>query len=115
MFVLLESNPEVMTSLLHNPGLSPTLSLHDVYSLTDPALLSFVPQVTALGYGAMGLPENQAESGNNILKPVIYRGFQFNKLVRAPEITIVPSTARLGPYVMPTLADYQNCLATSFK
>ncbi|KFY89580.1 hypothetical protein V500_05604, partial [Pseudogymnoascus sp. VKM F-4518 (FW-2643)] len=33
-----------MTSLLHNLGLSPTLSIHDVYSLTDPTLLSLVPR-----------------------------------------------------------------------
>ncbi|KAF2102901.1 putative ubiquitin carboxyl-terminal hydrolase [Rhizodiscina lignyota] len=43
-FVPLENNPEVMTSLVRNLGLSPTLSFHDVYSIDDPTLLSFVPR-----------------------------------------------------------------------
>ncbi|KAM3424096.1 hypothetical protein BST61_g11355 [Cercospora zeina] len=43
-FVPLENNPEVMTTLLHNLGLSPTLSFHDVFSLSDPSLLAFVPR-----------------------------------------------------------------------
>lgn len=33
-----------MTSLIHQLGLPPTLSFHDVYSLTDPSLLSFLPR-----------------------------------------------------------------------
>ncbi|KAI9745618.1 MAG: ubiquitinyl hydrolase 1 [Claussenomyces sp. TS43310] len=48
-FVPLENNPEVMTSLVHNLGLSPALSFHDVFSIDDPDLLSFVPRpATAL-------------------------------------------------------------------
>ncbi|KAL9618582.1 MAG: hypothetical protein Q9160_006693 [Pyrenula sp. 1 TL-2023] len=43
-FVPLENNPEVMTSLIHQLGLPPSLAFHDVYSLTDPSLLSFVPR-----------------------------------------------------------------------
>ncbi|KFY59245.1 hypothetical protein V497_04398 [Pseudogymnoascus sp. VKM F-4516 (FW-969)] len=43
-FVPLENNPQVMTSLLHSLGVSPTLSLHDVFSLSDPSLLAFVPR-----------------------------------------------------------------------
>ena len=43
-FVPLENNPEVMTSLVHHLGVSPNLSFHDVYSLTDPDLLSFLPR-----------------------------------------------------------------------
>lgn len=43
-FPHLENNPEVMTSLLHNLGLSPSLSFQDVYSISDPSLLSFVPR-----------------------------------------------------------------------
>jgi ubiquitin carboxyl-terminal hydrolase L3 len=39
-----ENNPEVMTSLLHTLGLSPHLSFHDVYSISDPDLLAFVPR-----------------------------------------------------------------------
>ncbi|KAK4126227.1 cysteine proteinase [Parathielavia appendiculata] len=43
-FIPLEANPELLTSLLHQLGLSPALSIHDVYSLTDSALLAFIPR-----------------------------------------------------------------------
>ncbi|KAI5362790.1 Putative peptidase C12, ubiquitin carboxyl-terminal hydrolase [Septoria linicola] len=43
-FIPLENNPEVMTSLLHNLGLSKSLSFHDVFSIDDPDLLAFVPR-----------------------------------------------------------------------
>ncbi|KAK4134351.1 ubiquitin carboxyl-terminal hydrolase isozyme L1 [Trichocladium antarcticum] len=43
-FIPLEANPELLTSLLHTLGLSPALAIHDVYSLTDPSLLAFVPR-----------------------------------------------------------------------
>ncbi|KAI9757161.1 MAG: UDP-glucose-4-epimerase [Chaenotheca gracillima] len=43
-FVPLENNPEVMTSLVHKLGLSQALSFTDVYSITDPDLLSFLPR-----------------------------------------------------------------------
>lgn len=33
-----------MTTLLLNLGLSPTLSFHDVFSISDPDLLAFVPR-----------------------------------------------------------------------
>lgn len=33
-----------MTSLLHKLGLSPTLQFHDVFSIDDPDLLSFIPR-----------------------------------------------------------------------
>ena len=39
-----ENNPEVMSSLVHNLGLSSEVSWHDVYSLDDPSLLAFVPR-----------------------------------------------------------------------
>ena len=39
-----ENNPEVMTSLAHKLGLSPSISFHDVYSLTDPDLLAILPR-----------------------------------------------------------------------
>lgn len=42
-FVPLEANPELMTTLLHTLGLGPELAMHDVYSLTDRDLLSFIP------------------------------------------------------------------------
>ena len=40
----IENNPEVMTSLVHKLGLSPTLAFHDVWSIDDPEMLSFVPR-----------------------------------------------------------------------
>ncbi len=43
-FVPLENNPEVMTNLSHKLGLSQSLQFHEVYSLTDPDLLSFLPR-----------------------------------------------------------------------
>lgn len=33
-----------MTTLIHQLGLPPTISYHDVYSLTEPSLLSFLPR-----------------------------------------------------------------------
>ncbi|RMZ89302.1 hypothetical protein DV736_g3462, partial [Chaetothyriales sp. CBS 134916] len=39
-----ENNPEVMTSLVRELGLSPTLQFHDVFSLTEPTLLEFLPR-----------------------------------------------------------------------
>ncbi|KAL2189643.1 cysteine proteinase [Thermothelomyces heterothallicus CBS 203.75] len=43
-FVPLEANPELMTNLLHTLGLSRSLAVHDVYSLTEPSLLAFIPR-----------------------------------------------------------------------
>ncbi|KAK5107616.1 hypothetical protein LTR62_000951 [Meristemomyces frigidus] len=43
-FVPLENNPELMTTLLHTLGLSSSLHFHDVYSISDPDLLAFVPR-----------------------------------------------------------------------
>ncbi|ORY09685.1 hypothetical protein BCR34DRAFT_625629 [Clohesyomyces aquaticus] len=43
-FIPLENNPEVMSSLVHNLGLSPKLSFHDVWSIDDPDMLAFVPR-----------------------------------------------------------------------
>ena len=43
-FIPLEANPEVMTTLLRRLGLSDSLAVHDVYSITEPELLAFVPR-----------------------------------------------------------------------
>lgn len=43
-FIPLEANPELMTSLLHKLGLSGALQCHDVYSISDPELLAFIPR-----------------------------------------------------------------------
>ena len=40
----LESNPEIFNGLAHKIGLSPVVLFHDVYSITDPDLLAFLPQ-----------------------------------------------------------------------
>ena len=40
----LENNPEVMSSLLHQLGMSKSIGFHDVYSIDDPELLAFVPR-----------------------------------------------------------------------
>ncbi|QRG37989.1 hypothetical protein FDK38_002378 [Candidozyma auris] len=40
----LESNPEIFNSLAHKIGLSPVLEFNDVFSITDPQLLAFLPQ-----------------------------------------------------------------------
>ena len=40
----IENNPEVMSSLLHELGLSKSIGFHDVYSIDDPDLLAFVPR-----------------------------------------------------------------------
>jgi len=39
-----ESNPEVMTDLVHRLGLSKDLAFHDVFSIDEPELLAFVPR-----------------------------------------------------------------------
>ena len=41
---MLESNPEVMNHLAYTLGLKRKLAFYDVYSLTDPDLLSFIPR-----------------------------------------------------------------------
>jgi ubiquitin carboxyl-terminal hydrolase L3 len=43
-FIPLEANPQLMTDLIHKLGVSEALQIHDVYSLTDPELLSFIPR-----------------------------------------------------------------------
>ncbi|CAG8303629.1 unnamed protein product [Penicillium nalgiovense] len=43
-FVPLENNPEVMSHLVHQLGLAPTLGFTDVFSIDEPDLLAFVPR-----------------------------------------------------------------------
>ncbi|GLA83079.1 ubiquitinyl hydrolase 1 [Aspergillus tubingensis] len=43
-FVPLENNPEVMTHLVRQLGLSPTLGFTDVWSIDSPDLLAFIPR-----------------------------------------------------------------------
>jgi ubiquitin carboxyl-terminal hydrolase L3 len=44
MFMVLENNPEVMNHLARSLGLDDSLSFYDIYSLTDPDLLAFIPR-----------------------------------------------------------------------
>jgi ubiquitin carboxyl-terminal hydrolase L3 len=39
-----ENNPEVMSALVHKLGLNKKLEFHDVFSIDEPELLSFVPR-----------------------------------------------------------------------
>lgn len=41
---MLENNPEVMNHLARSLGLDDKLSFYDIYSLTDPDLLAFIPR-----------------------------------------------------------------------
>lgn len=41
---LIRCNPELMTTLIRGLGMPPPLSFVDVYSLTEPELLAFVPR-----------------------------------------------------------------------
>ncbi|KAL3426891.1 ubiquitin carboxyl-terminal hydrolase, family 1 [Phlyctema vagabunda] len=43
-WTVLENNPEALNQLSHQLGLPPSLSFHDVYSLTEPDLLSLIPR-----------------------------------------------------------------------
>ncbi|KAI0809950.1 ubiquitin carboxyl-terminal hydrolase, family 1 [Xylaria sp. FL0064] len=43
-FIPLESNPTLFTRLIHQLGVSSSLSFYDVWSLDDPELLSLVPR-----------------------------------------------------------------------
>jgi ubiquitin carboxyl-terminal hydrolase L3 len=43
-FIPLESDPDVFTSLIHQLGVSRTISFHDVLSIHDPELLAFIPR-----------------------------------------------------------------------
>ncbi|OJD19397.1 hypothetical protein AJ78_00667 [Emergomyces pasteurianus Ep9510] len=43
-FVPLENNPEVMSHLIHQLGVSPALGFTDIYSIDDPDIIAFVPR-----------------------------------------------------------------------
>ncbi|KAF2124892.1 cysteine proteinase [Dothidotthia symphoricarpi CBS 119687] len=44
LFTVLENNPQVMNHLAQALGLDDSLSFYDIYSLTDPDLLAFIPR-----------------------------------------------------------------------
>src|SRR5688572_8347627 len=44
VFIPLENNPEVFTSLVHDLGASDELGFYDVFSIDDPDLLAFIPR-----------------------------------------------------------------------
>jgi ubiquitin carboxyl-terminal hydrolase L3 len=43
-WVPIESDPTILTEYTHALGLSSTLAFHDVYSISDPDLLAFLPR-----------------------------------------------------------------------
>jgi len=43
-WVPLESDPRIITEYAQALGLAPALAFHDVYSISDPEVLSFVPR-----------------------------------------------------------------------
>ncbi|RDW69766.1 ubiquitin carboxyl-terminal hydrolase-3 [Coleophoma cylindrospora] len=43
-WTVLENNPQALNQLSHELGLPTNLSFHDVYSLTEPSLLSLIPR-----------------------------------------------------------------------
>jgi ubiquitin carboxyl-terminal hydrolase L3 len=44
LFTVLENNPQVMDQLSRQLGLDDSLAFYDIYSLTDPDLLDFIPR-----------------------------------------------------------------------
>jgi ubiquitin carboxyl-terminal hydrolase L3 len=71
---LLENNPAVFNALSAKLGLSPDLEWHDIYSLTEPSLLSLIPRpVLAL---LVIMPFTPAWRANRMVedkdKPLIY-------------------------------------------
>ncbi|KAN0095693.1 ubiquitin carboxyl-terminal hydrolase [Hyaloscypha variabilis] len=75
-FTILENNPAVFNALSAKLGLSPDLEWHDVYSLTEPSLLSLIPRpVLAL---LVIMPFTPAWNADRLAedkdKPLIYPG-----------------------------------------
>lgn len=76
-FIPLEANPELMTSLLHTLGLSPALQIHDVYSLTEPDLLAFIPRpalALLLVFPVSAAYESHRLSEDSLSEPYLGRG-----------------------------------------
>lgn len=83
-FIPLEANPELMTALLHKLGLSTALQVHDVYSITEPELLAFIPRPAlalllvfpvSAAYTSHRLAEDAGEpeySGSGDAEPVLW-------------------------------------------
>lgn len=43
-FAPLESNPDLFTQIIHDIGVLPSLEFQDVYSISEPTLLAFLPR-----------------------------------------------------------------------
>ncbi|KEF60820.1 uncharacterized protein A1O9_02382 [Exophiala aquamarina CBS 119918] len=83
-YIPLENNPDVMTKLAHQLGLSPVLSFHDVFSLTEPSLIAMLPRpASALlfiypetdlsrAYSAQERASDKAYNGSGPDEPVIW-------------------------------------------
>lgn len=69
-FTPLESEPSVMSTFLHNLGLTKDLEFHDVLSLDDEDLLAFIPQpvhALVLCYDPKDSDINQGVSDENVI------------------------------------------------
>lgn len=65
VFIPLENNPEVFTSLIHDLGVSSELCFYDVYSVDDPDLLSLVQRpALALLFIAPAPPYNTVRAAD---------------------------------------------------
>ncbi|KAI9698652.1 MAG: ubiquitinyl hydrolase 1 [Candelina mexicana] len=80
MFIPLENNPKVFTHLLHTLGASPSLTFHDIYSLTSPTLLSPIPRpVHALIFICPAATFHRARDAENEAMP-LYKGTGANPM-----------------------------------
>ncbi|KAK2750434.1 hypothetical protein FQN57_003914 [Myotisia sp. PD_48] len=73
----IENNPEVLSRLIHELGVSPLLGFYDVYSVEDPELLAFIPRPV---YGLIFICPSEvyhrtrAAEGDNNIAPYIGSG-----------------------------------------
>ncbi|KAK2593963.1 hypothetical protein QQS21_008322 [Conoideocrella luteorostrata] len=80
VFIPLENNPEVFTSLVHDLGVSPTLGFYDVYDLDDPSLLSHIPRpVFALIFISPSDMQTAVRQEDNLAKSVSIQALTYDK------------------------------------
>lgn len=80
VFIPLENNPDVFTTLVHDLGVSPKLGFYDVYSLDEPALLADVPRpVYALIFIAPSDMQTAVRKEDGLSKFVKDTGLTYDK------------------------------------
>lgn len=80
VFIPLENNPDVFTTLVHDLGVSPELGFYDVYSLDEPALLATIPRpVYALIFIAPSDMQTAVRKEDNLPKSVEDVGLTYDK------------------------------------